>query len=93
MNWTHSALLHMAIPFETNLAQIKNDHAINMNYLPFSLYRGMFLLSFKKGKETWICDLCKTTFSKGASKVVRRCANTTWNTIHCSVLIEKTQSF
>ena len=60
--------------------------------LPFSLCRGIFLLSFKRGKETWICNLCKTTFSKGASKIVRRWS---WNTItiHCSVLIRKTQFF
>ena len=46
----------------------------------------------KRSKETWICNLCKRTFSKGESEVVRRC---TWNTItiHCSVLIQKSQSF
>ena len=59
--------------------------------LNFSLDRGMLLKSFKRGKETWICNLSKTTFSKGASEVVRRCA---WNliTIHFPVLIRKFQS-
>ena len=60
--------------------------------LPFSLCRGIFLLSFKRNKETWICNLCKTTLWKGASEIVRRWG---WNTITipCSVLIRKTQFF
>ena len=57
--------------------------------MPFSWYRRMLLLSFKRGKETWICNLCKTTFSKGASQVVRRCPWNTFYSIHSSVLIRK----
>ena len=32
--------------------------------MPFSLYRGISLVNFKRGKETWICNVCKTTFLK-----------------------------
>ena len=65
--------LHKGNSFETNLAQIENASMgeISIN-VPFSLYRGMLLLSLKRGKETWICNLCKRTFLKGASEVVRR---------------------
>ena len=84
--------LHTGNSLETNLAQIKNGHGISWINLLFSWYRGMFFLSFKKGKETWICILSKTTFSKGTSEVVRRCTCNTIS-IHCSVWIWKSQSF
>ena len=36
--------------------------------LPFSLYKGISLVSFKRGKETWICDLCKNNFFKKSKR-------------------------
>ena len=36
--------------------------------LPFSLYKGISLVSFKRGKETWICDLCKNNFFKKSER-------------------------
>ena len=82
---TRKIVLKLILPrLKLTMAEI----SINV---PFSLYRGILLLSFKRIKETWISNLCKTTFSKGASEVVHRC---TWNTItiRCSVLIRKSQS-
>ena len=36
--------------------------------MPSSLCRGIFLLTFKRCKETWICNLCKTTFFKRSER-------------------------
>ena len=86
LDYLREILLKLILPrLKLNMAEI----SINV---PFSLYRGIIFLSFKKSKETWICNLWKTPFSKRASEVVGRC---NWNTItsHCAVLIRKSQSW
>ena len=83
---TRKIVLKLILPrLKLTMAEI----SINV---PFSLYRGILLLSFKRIKETWICNLCKTPFSKRGSEVVGRCTSNTI-TIRCSLLIRKSQYF